>query len=116
MNDIVRIDPGKRFCQAVVRGDTVHLAGIAANVPGGIEAQTREVLKKIDGYLKQCGTDKSRLLFVQIWLRDIARDYAGMNAVWSEWVPKDAMPARATCQAALAAPELLVEIIVTAAR
>ena len=40
-----------------------------------------------------------------------------MNAVWAEVgaAPWQAMPTRA-CEAKLAAPELLVEIIVTAAR
>ncbi|KAG1599590.1 hypothetical protein G6F46_014084 [Rhizopus delemar] len=39
-----------------------------------------------------------------------------MNGVWAEWALPDAMPTRATCEAKLAAPELLVEIIVTAAK
>ena len=28
------------------------------------------------------GTDKSRLLSAQIWLKDIAKDFAGMNEIW----------------------------------
>ena len=52
---------------------------------------------------------------MQIWLQDIDRDFAGLNAAWAAWVPKDAMPTRATCEAKLAAPDLRVEIIVTAA-
>jgi enamine deaminase RidA (YjgF/YER057c/UK114 family) len=38
-----------------------------------------------------------------------------MNAAWAEWAPKDAMPTRATGESKLASPDLLVEIIVTAA-
>jgi enamine deaminase RidA (YjgF/YER057c/UK114 family) len=52
---------------------------------------------------------------VQIWVADMERDFAPMNAAWEAWVPRDATPARATCQAALAAPDIRVEIIVTAA-
>jgi enamine deaminase RidA (YjgF/YER057c/UK114 family) len=52
---------------------------------------------------------------VQIWLKDIARDFDGMNTAWEEWIPEHAVPTRATCEAKLARPELLVEIIVTAA-
>lgn len=115
MNDIVRMDSNARLSRIVVHGDTVYVAGVTSSAQGGIEAQTRDVLARIDGYLAQAGTDKRRLLSVQIWLQDIDRDFAGMNAVWGEWAPADAMPTRATCQAKLAAPELLVEIIVTAA-
>jgi enamine deaminase RidA (YjgF/YER057c/UK114 family) len=37
-----------------------------------------------------------------------------MNRSWDAWVPADAKPARATIEAALAAPEYKVEIQVTA--
>ncbi|TAM85067.1 MAG: RidA family protein [Candidimonas sp.] len=113
---IERIDPGERFCRAVVHGDTIYLAGVTASVAGDARAQTRDALAKIDHYLEKLGTDKSHLLVVQIWLKDIERDFAGMNAAWSEWIPADAKPARATCEAKLANPGLLVEIIATAAR
>ncbi|MBO9330790.1 hypothetical protein A6B37_15555 [Achromobacter sp. HZ01] len=116
MTDIVRKDSNQRLSRIVIHGETVYLAGVTSSAAGGIAEQTRDVLAKIDGYLAQAGTDKSRLLSVQIWLKDIDRDFAGMNAVWAEWAPSQAMPARATCEAKLAAPELLVEIIVTAAR
>ncbi|MBJ7425935.1 MAG: hypothetical protein JHD22_03275 [Ilumatobacteraceae bacterium] len=39
-----------------------------------------------------------------------------MNSVWAEWAPKDALPTRATGEVHLASPDLLVEIIVTAAK
>ncbi|WP_313699037.1 RidA family protein [Achromobacter sp.] len=115
MNDIVRKETNERLSRIVIHGDTVYVAGVTSNAEGGIAAQTRDVLAKIDGYLKQANTDKSRLLTVQIWLKDIERDFAGMNAVWAEWALPSAMPTRATCEAKLASPDLLVEIIVTAA-
>lgn len=115
MNDIVRRETNERLSRIVIHGGTVYIAGVTSTAEGGIEAQTRDVLAKIDGYLKQANTDKSRLLSVQIWLKDIARDFAGMNAVWAEWALPKAMPTRATCEAKLASPDMLVEIIVTAA-
>jgi len=116
MNDqIIRIDSNARASRIVIHGDTVYLAGITA-LGDGIQAQTREVFKKIDDLLALGGTDKSRLLTVQIWLRDIDRDFDGMNEVWAQWAPRDAMPTRATCEAKLAGTELLVEVVVTAAR
>lgn len=115
MNDIVRKETNERLSRIVIHGDTVYVAGVTSNAEGGIGAQTRDVLSKIDGYLARADTDKSRLLSVQIWLKDIERDFAGMNEVWAEWALPRAMPTRATCEAKLASPELLVEIIVTAA-
>jgi enamine deaminase RidA (YjgF/YER057c/UK114 family) len=38
------------------------------------------------------------------------------NAAWNEWVDRDNPPARACVGATLFRPELLVEIMVTAAR
>ena len=114
-NDIVRKDTNQRLSRIVIHGDTVYVAGVTSTAEGGIVPQTRDVLAKIDGYLAQAGTDKSRLLSVQIWLKDIERDFAGMNEVWDAWVPKGAGPARATGESKLAHPDLLVEILVTAA-
>lgn len=116
MTDIERKESNQRMSRVVIHGDTVYLAGITSSAAGGIAEQTRDVLKKIEDYLLKGRSDKSRLLSAQIWLKDIERDFAGMNAVWEEWLPANAMPTRATCEAKLAAPELLVEIIVTAAR
>ncbi|SEI68299.1 RidA family protein [Achromobacter sp. NFACC18-2] len=115
MNDIVRMDSNERLSRIVIHGDTVYVAGVTSTAQGDIAAQTRDVLDKIDGYLARANTDKSRLLSVQIWLKDIERDFAGMNEVWAQWAPPRAMPTRATCEARLAGPEMLVEIIVTAA-
>lgn len=116
MNDIVRTDSNQRLSRIVTHNGVVHVAGVtASDTAGDIRAQTRDVLRKIDGFLATAGTDKSRLLTVQIWLKDIDRDFAGLNEVWGEWADSANLPTRATCEAKLAAPELLVEIIVSAA-
>ena len=65
--------------------------------------------------LAEVGTDKSRLLTAQIWVKDIKSDFAGMNEVWDAWVTPSKAPTRATAQCELATPDILVEIIVTAA-
>jgi enamine deaminase RidA (YjgF/YER057c/UK114 family) len=116
MTHITRIDSNERLSRVVIHGDTIYIAGITASVKGDIVAQTRDVLQKIDGYLATAGSDKRHLLSVQIWLKDITADFAGMNSVWAEWAPKDALPTRATGEVHLASPDLLVEIIVTAAK
>lgn len=115
MSKIIRQDSNARLSRIVTHGNTVYVAGVTSSAKGDIVVQTRDVLSKIDGYLASANSDKHHLLTVQIWLKDIDADFAGMNSVWAEWAPADALPTRATCEAKLAAPDLLVEIIVTAA-
>ena len=116
MTDITRIESTQRLSPLVVHNGVAYTAGVTA--PDGkldIQGQTRQVLERIDGLLAKAGIDKTRMLSVQIWLKDIERDFAGMNEVWDAWVPQGAAPARATGESKLAHPDLLVEILVTAA-
>jgi enamine deaminase RidA (YjgF/YER057c/UK114 family) len=112
---IKRLKPGPRMSQAVVHGNIAYLAGqVAENPVPSVGEQTRQILATIDGLLTEAGTDKSKLLSANIWMTDIGR-FDEMNAVWDAWVAPGNAPARATVQAALARPALLVEIMVTAA-
>ena len=116
MNEIKRFDVGARMSEMAVHNGVAYLAGqVPDDATQDIRGQTRQVLEKIDGHLAKAGIDKTRLLSVQIWLKDIERDFAGMNEVWDAWVPKGAGPARATGESKLGHPDLLVEILVTAA-
>jgi enamine deaminase RidA (YjgF/YER057c/UK114 family) len=118
--DIRRIEitqpPGPRMSRCVVRGDTVYLAGLtASDTSQDIKGQTRQILDKIDGYLREAGTSKSNLLTANLWIKDMAL-FADMNSVWNEWVDPNNPPARACVRADLARPQVLVEIMVTAAK
>jgi len=114
---IQRIKPGPRMSGAVVHGNTVYLAGQVANQAAGksVTEQTQEILSIIDSLLAEAGTDKSKLLMVNIWLTDMAT-FQEMNAVWDAWVSPGNTPARATVEAKLAAPAFKVEIAVIAAK
>jgi enamine deaminase RidA (YjgF/YER057c/UK114 family) len=115
MKDITAIEPGHYMSQGTVFGDTVYLAGLTAGDRTlDVRGQTAQVLAKIDHYLAEAGTDKSRLLTAQIWLTDIG-NWAEMNEVWSAWIAGHRPPARATVEARLAAEGLRIEIMVTAA-
>ena len=80
-----------------------------------ISGQTRQVLKKIDEQLEAMGLDKSHLVSVSIWLKDITRDFDAMNEVWAEWVDRENTPSRATVEAHLRTADMLVEIAAIAA-
>ena len=112
---IKRIDPGPRFSAAVVHGNVLYVAGqTASDRSVGVRAQTEQILARIDGLLAAARTDKSKLLSATVYLSDI-RNSDEMNAAWEAWVDKGNLPTRATVEAKLAAPAVLVEIVVTAA-
>jgi len=116
MSDIVRLDRSARSSKVVIYNGVVYLGGAtAADRSENIQGQTRQVLEMIEQRLKDAGTDKSRLLTAQIWLKDVHRDFKGLNEVWNSWTAPDNAPTRATGQSELAHPDILVEIIVTAA-
>src|SRR5690606_41974851 len=104
------------FANAAIHYALGALAGAVGEPGSDITGQPKECLAEIDRLLALAGSDKTRILRTQIWLADIGRDFAAMNAVWDGWVPQGHTPARATGEAKLAAPEYLVEIIVTAAQ
>ena len=114
---VERKEVGPRMSQIVVHGNTIYLAGIVArdNAGKSVTEQTREILATIDRYLREVGTDKTKLLSANIWLTDMAT-FGEMNAVWDAWVAPGHTPARATVEAKLAAPQYKVEIMVVAAR
>lgn len=116
MADIKRIESSVRMSRAVIHNGVAYLAGTTAGDRTlDIRGQTRDVLARIDGRLAEAGTDKSRLLTAQIWIRNIKDDFAGMNEVWDAWTAPGNAPTRATAECNLASPDVLVEIIVTAA-
>lgn len=115
MSELQRFDVGARLSEMAVYNGVAYLAGQVPEDPkADITAQTAQCLAAVDKLLERAGTDKTRLLMVQIFLADRA-DFAGMNAAWDTWVPAGHTPPRATVIAGLARPEWKVEIVVTAA-
>lgn len=99
----------------VVNNDVVYISGQTDATGENIKDQTKNVLAKVDSLLMEAGTDKSKLLTSSIWLKDIERDFKGMNSIWNEWLDPDNKPVRATVEANMARPVLLIEVQVTAA-
>ena len=84
--------------QAVVHNNIVYLSGQVDGSADDVVGQTKNVLAKVDQYLKEAGTDKSKLLTSTIWLKDIERDFGVMNQVRTEWMDPDNKPVRATTE------------------
>jgi enamine deaminase RidA (YjgF/YER057c/UK114 family) len=97
----------------VEHGDMVYLCGVTPELKGDITTQTRQALERVDRLLAVAGTNKSRILAVQVWLADMSL-LAAHDAVWNEWVDPAAPPVRACGRADLWRPGMLVEMMVTA--
>jgi len=109
--DIRRFGVNPRLSMAVAHGNTVYLSGqVAIDAGGGpLLEQTREVLRRIDDLLAQAGTDRTRLLSVNLYVTDLAA-LPEINAVWLEWLAGAEPPCRTTIEAKLASPRYALEI------
>ena len=111
MAKILRSEPNAIMSKAVEYHGFVFTQGmVARDLSVDVTRQTRDILEQLDLLLEQHGTDSTRILQAQIWLKHIS-DRAALNAVWQEWLPTGEAPARACVQAEMADPRMLVEIM-----
>ena len=113
--DIQRFHVAARYSDIAVHHGTVYLAGqVPDDATQDLRGQTAQVLGMVERLLAEAGSDTSRILMAQIFLKDIA-EIDEMNAVWDAWIPAGCAPPRATVQARLADAAWKIEIVVTAA-
>lgn len=92
------------FSDGVIAGDTLYIAGqegIDATgklVPGGIGAESKAALARIDDIVRAAGFDLKDVVSVTVFLADI-HDFPEMNVAYKTVMP-DPKPARATVQVA----------------
>jgi 2-iminobutanoate/2-iminopropanoate deaminase len=92
------------FSDGVIAGDTLYVAGqegIDANgklVPGGIGAESKTALARIEDIVRAAGFDLRDIVSVTVYLADI-HDFPEMNQAYKSVMP-DPKPARATVQVA----------------
>jgi len=77
-------------------------------VAGGIEEQTRQVLRNLSAVLQAASSSLSEAVKVTVFLQDM-NDFNRMNAVYQEFFPAP-YPARAAVQVARLPRDVLVEI------
>jgi len=109
------------FSQAVEANGFVFLAGqvgalpgASGPVPGGIEAETRQMLENVGRLLRAVGLDYRDVVKATVYLRDFD-EFGVMNAVYREYFPTEP-PTRATVGVTRLAMDCRVEIEVIAAR
>ncbi|KAJ3247422.1 hypothetical protein HDU78_004396 [Chytriomyces hyalinus] len=114
MSTITRIGVTRRYADAVVHNGTAHIVEVADDNTQPIESQVKQCLAQIEERLKLCNSDKSRLLQVLIYIKDLEH-VPILNALWDEWVPEGSAPVRACVQANMVTSQYLIEFVVTAA-
>lgn len=114
---VQRLHVSNRFSEVAIAGNLVHLAGqLASDFDLDIKGQTQQTFDMIDQFLADAGTDKSQILSVTIYLKNIEQDYAAFNEVWDAWIADiDALP-RTCVEAKLYDPRVLVELTVVAVK
>lgn len=109
------------FSQVVEANGFVFLAGQVGDVPGtpgpvpgGIEAETRQMLENVGRLLRAVHLDYPDVVKATVYLRDFT-EFARMNTVYREFFPSEP-PTRATVGVTALASDYRVEIEVVAAR
>jgi len=107
--------PGVPYSPGMKAGDYIFVSGqvghvdVKGNKVEGIEAQTRQVMENMKRVLAAAGVSLSDVVKTTVFLVK-ADDFAKMNEVYKTFFDKD-YPSRSTViVAALARPEIIVEI------
>jgi len=107
------------YSHAVQVGNLLYTSGqipldpqTGKKVEGGIEAETRQVLKNVEAVLKAAGTEVSKVVKNTVFLTDL-NDFAVVNAIYGEMFGASP-PARSCVQVCALPAGSLVEIEVIA--
>jgi 2-iminobutanoate/2-iminopropanoate deaminase len=95
-------------------GQCGDIPGTSGAVPGGIEAETRQMLDNVTALLSAVGLTTADVVKATVYLKDFA-DFAAMNAIYRTYFPTEP-PTRATVGVTALALDFRVEIEVVAAR
>lgn len=113
MSNIIR--RGARGSRYVIHEKTIYMGGqTASDLSAGIAGQVREALGKVDQMLSDAGSDRTKVLFAMLWLRDMT-DFKAMNVEWDQWIDQGNPPVRCCGALDMADPRMLFEVVITAA-
>lgn len=100
----------------VEHSGVVYLGGVVADdCSQSMGGQTAQVCAKLDTLLAEAGTDKSRILSAMLYITDMSLK-GEMNEAWTAWIAADDLPTRATIGVADLGKDVLIEVVITAAR
>ena len=103
------------YSQAVRSGNMLFLSGqipldpaTGSMVPGGIEAQTRQVFTNIGAILEAAGASFDHVVSATVYVADL-NDFAKVNEIYATYFTPP-YPARATVQVARLPRDVRIEI------
>ena len=103
------------YSQAIEAGEFVFCSGQigldakGTLVAGGVEAETKQVLKNLAAVLAAAGCDFTSVVSVNIYLKNM-NDFALVNKLYGKAFANEAKPARVTVGVAALPKDALVEI------
>jgi 2-iminobutanoate/2-iminopropanoate deaminase len=97
-----------------VAGQVGDKPGTPGPVPGGLEAETRQMLDNVGRLLKAAGLDYKDVVKATVYMVDMSQ-FQAMNAIYREYFPTEP-PTRATVGVARLASSFQIEIEVIATR
>ena len=109
--------PSAILSSAVKVGNRLYVSGILGNTKenlGNAEAQTKELMSRIERTLKVAGYGWNDVVDGIVYITDL-KYYDPMNAAYRAFIPKD-FPARATVKTGLVGADGLVEIMFVASK
>jgi len=95
-------------------GQIGDVPGTPGPVPGGIQAETRQMLENVGRLLRAVGLDYPDVVKATVYLQDFD-DFPEMNKIYREYFPTEP-PTRATVEVSRLALGCRIEIEVMAAR
>jgi len=94
----------------------IFLGGIVADdLSLDMRGQTQQVLEKLEGYLAEAGSDKTKIVAATAYVADL-KEKGPMNEIWTQWFQPEHLPARATLGVADLGDNVLLELVVTAVK
>ena len=121
LNPKTVMQPLGGYSQGIQSGGLIFVAGqVGVDVQGkltgdaGMAAQTRQTIANVAAVLAEAGASLADVVSTTVYVKDFTQ-YKAFNEVWQECFGGH-KPARATVQADLVMPELLVEIQAIAMR
>lgn len=102
--------------RVVEHNGVLYFGGLVADDKSkDMKGQTAEICAKIDDLLAQVGSSKEKLLTAMLYISDFSQK-DGMNEAWLEWIPAEHLPTRATIGVAELGKDVLIEVVVSAAK
>jgi 2-iminobutanoate/2-iminopropanoate deaminase len=107
---------------AILAGGTLYLSGSTGGdpatgqlVPGGLEAEMRQIMSNVQTVLKAAGMGLDDVVTVTAYLADM-EDYARFNDLYREYFKNPPLPARSTVAVKALARGARLELTMTAVR